>query len=277
MVGSSLMLHYQRLHPRRRRLLCKPEPLQDSQEAYRLHLGGNLSLTPWRSCTVSIQKLLVCQIMEYVPCQSSAIVAHPNLQPLSDFYPRQARSLTKVAKAQAAVKSKTTGQAVGEIPRIDELTAFYTNNCPTGETTIMHGDYKMDNVVFHKTKPEVIGYVYVTAGGMALMKICSLLDWELSTLGHPFADLGNLLMPFFWAKAEEKSDLAYVSSTDSKSSSSDNTRYSGFSQEQLDSLPSQEELLRYYCEKRGRQYPLPRWTACQSFSFFRVSHSELYH
>jgi len=157
--------------------------------------------------------------------------------PTSDFYPRQARSLAKVSRAQAIIKSKDGSRTVGEIPHIEELTAFFATDCPVGETTIMHGDYKMDNVVFHKTKPEVIG----------------LLDWELSTLGHPFADLGNLFMPFFWPGGTEQSDLR------------------GFSDKQLKSLPSMEELLQYYCKKSGREYPLPRWQACQAFSFFRLS------
>lgn len=78
-------------------------------------------------------------------------------QSQSDFYPRQARSLAKVSRAQAAVKSKDGSQIVGDLPHLDELAKFFTTACPTGETTIMHGDYKIDNLVFHKTKPEVIG------------------------------------------------------------------------------------------------------------------------
>ncbi|GJN92431.1 hypothetical protein Rhopal_005461-T1 [Rhodotorula paludigena] len=111
------------------------------------------------------------------------------------FYPRQIRSLSKVSQAQAAVVNKQTGKAVGPIPQIDFLLDWYSRNLPGSpasadtaekdgrslEARIVHGDFKCDNMIFHPTEPRVIG----------------ILDWELSTLGHPFSDLANLLQPYF--------------------------------------------------------------------------------
>ncbi len=59
------------------------------------------------------------------------------------------------------------------IPAMEQLIEWLPQNIPAGElTTIVHGDFRMDNVIFHPTEP----------------KILAVLDWELSTLGHPLAD-----------------------------------------------------------------------------------------
>lgn len=57
----------------------------------------------------------------------------------TDFYPRQIKSLTRVSKAQAAVKDQKTGEAVGDINDIDRLMRYYAKKCPRGECTIVHG------------------------------------------------------------------------------------------------------------------------------------------
>jgi aminoglycoside phosphotransferase (APT) family kinase protein len=61
-----------------------------------------------------------------------------------------------------------------EIPELDRLAEWLPAHVPVDdETTIVHGDFRLGNLMFHPTEPRVIG----------------LLDWELSTLGHPLADL----------------------------------------------------------------------------------------
>lgn len=61
-----------------------------------------------------------------------------------------------------------------EIPEIEFLIEWLPQNIPAGDATaIAHGDYRIGNLMFHPTEPRVVG----------------ILDWELSTLGHPLADL----------------------------------------------------------------------------------------
>lgn len=59
------------------------------------------------------------------------------------------------------------------IPAMESLIEWLPKNIPDGEiTTIVHGDYRLDNMIFHPTEPRIL----------------AVLDWELSTLGHPLAD-----------------------------------------------------------------------------------------
>lgn len=63
--------------------------------------------------------------------------------------------MTKVSKAQAAVKDDTTGVEVGDIPGVDFLLEWYGKNTPTGEEwegKVIHGDFKCDNMVSRMTQ-----------------------------------------------------------------------------------------------------------------------------
>ena len=62
-----------------------------------------------------------------------------------------------IQDAQSKAKDKETGEAVGKIPHYDEMVEFFQKTQPTDRSSFVHGDYKIDNVVFHKTEPRVIG------------------------------------------------------------------------------------------------------------------------
>lgn len=68
------------------------------------------------------------------------------------------------------------------IRALDELVDWLPVHLPAddGRTAIAHGDFRLGNLIFHRERPEVIG----------------ILDWELSTLGHPLADLGFCCLPW---------------------------------------------------------------------------------
>lgn len=92
--------------------------------------------------------------------------------PSTPYFPRQIKSLTRVSLAQAEAVDVDSGAPTGKIPLFDEMVRWYSANLPDERKTglrIVHGDYKLDNMVFHPTKNEVIG----------------ILDWELCTLGSP--------------------------------------------------------------------------------------------
>ena len=79
------------------------------------------------------------------------------------FYNRQIRTFGRLAESQAAAKDQDSGEAVGQLPHFYDLISFFQHNQPNDRGTLVHGDYKIDNLVFHKTEPKVIG----------------ILDWEM--------------------------------------------------------------------------------------------------
>lgn len=77
----------------------------------------------------------------------------------SGFYDRQIKTFGEICKAQAAAVDIETKEPVGQIPHIDEILQYFSNKKyqPQDRGNPIHGDYKIDNLVFHKTEPRVIG------------------------------------------------------------------------------------------------------------------------
>ncbi|EGF99414.1 uncharacterized protein MELLADRAFT_94666 [Melampsora larici-populina 98AG31] len=160
---------------------------------------------------------------------------------MENFYPRQIKSLSKISQLQSKVINQKTGQYVGEIDRIELLLDWYQVKKPKHQITIVHGDFKLDNLVFHPTEPRVI----------------SILDWELSTLGHPYSDLANFIQPWYMPASYGQSHIAI-----------------GFRDLPFEELPiplTAEDLVKEYCKSMKVEYPLPNWDAAVSFSFFRLA------
>ncbi|KAK2765399.1 Acyl-CoA dehydrogenase member 10 [Arachnomyces sp. PD_36] len=100
----------------------------------------------------------------------------------SGFYDRQLATFTTIQSRQAEAVDVDTKVPVGDLPHFKDMVSFFSNKPtqPPDMGTFVHGDYKIDNIVFHKTEPRVIG----------------VLDWEMATIGHPLSDLCNLTSPY---------------------------------------------------------------------------------
>jgi aminoglycoside phosphotransferase (APT) family kinase protein len=124
-----------------------------------------------------------------------------------------------------------------KIPSMDSLMTWLAQRMPEDDGTIslVHGDYRLDNMMFHPTEPRVI----------------ALLDWELSTLGHPLADLANQCMAWMLPQEGRIKGLG------------------GIDRASL-GIPSDEEYIARYCERTGRE-GIDNWNFYLVFSLFRLA------
>jgi aminoglycoside phosphotransferase (APT) family kinase protein len=104
-----------------------------------------------------------------------------------------------------------------------------------GRASLVHGDYRIDNMIF---KPD----------GSRLLAV---IDWELSTIGHPFSDLAYQCMQWRFPNHETMRGLAGV-----------DRRALG--------IPTEEEYVAKYCERVGIS-GIDNWKFCLAFSFFRLA------
>ncbi|KAF2636124.1 aminoglycoside phosphotransferas-like protein [Massarina eburnea CBS 473.64] len=156
------------------------------------------------------------------------------------FYNRQISTFNTISKSQAAAKDKDTGVPVGKIPHQDDMVAFFSDpkTQPKDRSGFVHGDYKIDNVVFHKTEPRVIG----------------ILDWEMSTIGHPLSDLNNLLAPYLTANSDKAMSIGRANKA--------------FVPGATEGLPTPDQLIAWYTEVAGWD-PRPDRTWGDAFSTYR--------
>ncbi|EOA89002.1 hypothetical protein ACJQWK_06158 [Exserohilum turcicum] len=160
----------------------------------------------------------------------------------SGFYSRQITTFNTISQSQAAAQDKETGEPVGKIPHQDAMVSFFTDpkTQPQDRATFVHGDYKIDNVVFHKTEPRVIG----------------ILDWEMSTIGHPLSDLTNVLAPYVTASNETAMTIGRA--------------HKGFQPGATPGLPTRDQLIAWYSEVAGWD-PTPDFTWGDAFSTYRLA------
>jgi aminoglycoside phosphotransferase (APT) family kinase protein len=123
----------------------------------------------------------------------------------------------------------------GRDPHLDKLIDWLPSHIPPGEeSSIVHGDFRLDNLIFHPTEPAVI----------------AVLDWELSTLGHPLADFAYHLMMY----RQPPVALAGLVGVDLATAN----------------LPTEEEYVAAYCRRTGRQ-GIAHLDFYVAFNFFRFA------
>ncbi|OED35554.1 aminoglycoside phosphotransferase [Chromatiales bacterium (ex Bugula neritina AB1)] len=146
-----------------------------------------------------------------------------------NYYARQLKRWTQQYRAS---------QFEEDIAEMEWLIPWLQENLPEddGRVTLVHGDYRLDNLRYESHEP----------------RCAAVLDWELSTLGHPFSDLANHCM-----QQRMPSRVANMS---------------GLAEANLAELgiPTEEEFIEKYCERTGIAQ-IDNWAFYLSFSLFRLA------
>ncbi|XP_040818794.1 acyl-CoA dehydrogenase family member 11 [Ochotona curzoniae] len=125
-----------------------------------------------------------------------------------------------------------------DVPAMRQLLEWLKRNLPEddNEQILIHGDFRMDNLIFHPTESRVI----------------AVLDWELSTVGHPLSDLAHLSSFYFWPQT-----VPVLNQT--------------FWFQEGRGIPTLEELISVYCRCRGMSSILPNWNFFLALSCFKFA------
>jgi aminoglycoside phosphotransferase (APT) family kinase protein len=124
-----------------------------------------------------------------------------------------------------------------EVADMNRLIDWLGANMPPddGRVSLVHGDYRIDNMMFAPHAPRLV----------------AVLDWELSTLGHPFSDLAYQCMQWRFPNTGESRGLA------------------GLDRAAL-GIPSEEEYVALYCQRMSLR-EVPHWNFLIAFNLFRIA------
>jgi aminoglycoside phosphotransferase (APT) family kinase protein len=124
-----------------------------------------------------------------------------------------------------------------KIEAMDNLIEWLPKHIPADDQTrIVHGDYRLDNVIFHPTEPRIL----------------AVLDWELSTLGHPLADFAYHCMTWRFVTGPTTRGLAGSDLADLN-------------------IPNEREYVDMYLRRVGRTtLPEKEWEYYMAFNMFRL-------
>jgi aminoglycoside phosphotransferase (APT) family kinase protein len=138
-----------------------------------------------------------------------------------------ARQVARWSKQYAELKTD-------DIPAMDKLSAWLPQHIPADDpTTIVHGDYRLGNLIVHPTEPRIV----------------AVLDWELSTLGHPLCDIAYNCLGYHLPDPPHgfaNADFARLG------------------------LPTEQDYVAAYCRRTGHE-SIPHWNYYLAFSLFRLA------
>ncbi|TCD23788.1 phosphotransferase family protein [Pseudomonas sp. IC_126] len=152
---------------------------------------------------------------------------------LGDFGKAQGYFARQVKRWSGQYQASRTG----DMPAMEQLMRWLSEQVPQrDESAIAHGDYRLGNLIFEPGAP----------------KVAAILDWELSTVGHPLADLAYFCLPYHLPAGVD--GLRGLVGTDLHAQG----------------VPSEQQVLERYCQQSGRA-DVAQWHVFVAFSLFRLA------
>ena len=212
-------------------LLCEDDDIIGSAFYVMEHLQGRTFLEPTMKGESNETRTAILDEMNRVLAELHMVdidaVGLSDYGPTGNYFERQIARWTKQYRASETNK----------IADMDALISALEASIPKddGQRTLVHGDYRIDNLMFERDGSRCIG----------------VLDWELSTIGHPYADLAAVIMQWQMPPGREGRGLA------------------GIDRDSL-GLPSDQAFIARYCERRGIS-GIENFGFYLAFNFFRMA------
>jgi len=212
-------------------LLCEDENIIGSSFYIMDHVVGRNFVEPTLHALEGASRRLVIEEMGKVLADLHQVdinaVGLSDYGPSGDYFERQ---LARWTNQYRATETEC-------IPDMDALIQDLQSTLPKddGQRSLVHGDYRIDNMIFQ------------TQGTRCL----AVLDWELSTIGHPYSDLAGVIMQWQMPQGQEGRGLAGLD-------------------RKAQGLPSDQEFIDMYCANRGIP-GIEDFGFYLAFSFFRMA------
>jgi len=212
-------------------LLCEDDDVIGSAFYVMEHMDGRNYRQPTLDGLSNAERGAVIDDMNRVLAELHMVdidaVGLSDFGPPGNYYERQ---IGRWSKQYRASETET-------VPAMDQLMEELVKQMPAddGQRTLVHGDYRIDNMIYEKNGTHCL----------------AVLDWELSTIGHPYADLASVIMQWQMPAGHEGRGLA------------------GIDRSAL-GLPSDKDFIDAYCARRGLD-GIENFGFYLSFCFFRMT------
>lgn len=172
---------------------------------------------------------------EIYDAMAAALASIHGLDPAATGLPLNGGGSDYLARQIAILDEQYRTNSTDEIGAVERLLAWLPANVPGKQAaTLMHGNFRLENLVFHPSEPRVV----------------AVLDWDVALIGHPLADLAINCMPYR-VTIPGMGSLQGIDFIDS-------------------GIPGEPDYIAAYCRHSGRK-KIEHWNFYLAFALFRVA------